>query len=123
MNCNKRIVIHTAFFSILFSNICYLILHFDIANLILVLFFHHFLFLFLHNNMCKKYLQTAQGHTLRPHNKLKILNIISTSYFISMVMRHFTKHYKVPYIDELLFCNDTKIRDELIYRLELLLSI
>ena len=116
MNCDTRIAIHTVFFSILFPNICYLILPFDIANLIPVLFFHHFLSLFLHNNMCKKYLQTAQGHTLRPHNKLKILNIISTSHFIGMVMRHFTKHYKVPYVEGLCFCNDAKIRDELIIK-------
>ena len=113
MNCNKRIFIDTVFFSILFPNICYLILPFDIANLIPVLFFHHFLSLFLHNNMCKKYLQTAQGHTLRPHNKLKILNIIATSYFISMVMRHFTKYHMLA---DYCFCNDALSRDELIIK-------
>ena len=115
MNCNKRIIIHTVFFPILFPNICYLILPFDVANLILVLFFIIF-FPSSCTTICAKKLRTAQGHTLRLNNKLKIPNIISTSNFISMVMMHFTKHYKVPYVEGLCFCNDAKIRDELIIK-------
>ena len=78
--------------------------------------FSSFSFSLLAQQYVQKKLRTAQGHTLRLNNKLKIPNIISTSNFISMVMRHFTKHYKVSYVDGLFFCNDAKITDELIIK-------
>ena len=78
--------------------------------------FSSFSFSLFAQQYVQKYLQTAQGHTLRVNSKLKILNITSTLHFIRMVMRHFTKHYEVPYVDGQFVCNNTKVRDEQIIK-------